>query len=85
MKQQQGVSTITSAGSSVNQSQVGDIPVKKLDKRMNHCNYTVLNDVNFSASNKFNLFAVNKMLDKGWIAKGNSQEGWCLKKDGFII
>ena len=79
------MSTITSADDCVNQSQVGDIIVEKLDNKMNHCNYTVLREVNFSSSNKFNLFAVNKILDDRWLTEGNSNEGWFLKRDGFII
>ena len=85
LREQVGVSTITSSGENATQSQVGDIPVEKLDKNLEHCNYTVLRDVQFGPSNKFNLFAVNKMLDDGWCAEGNSKEGWCLKKDGYII
>ena len=74
----EGVSSVASNGSSVHQSENGDIPVEKLDKNGEHCNYTVLKDVQYGTSNRFNLFAVNRMLEQGWEARGKKEGGWSL-------
>ena len=67
------VSTVASNGSSVHQSKSGDIPIEKLDKNGKHCNYTVLQDVQYGASNRSNLFAVNRMLDQRLEARGKKE------------
>ena len=75
MEKQVGVTTVASNGSTVQQSESWDIPIKKLDKEINHTNYTVLKDVQYGANNKFNLSAVNRMLDQGWEARGEKEIG----------
>ena len=65
--------------------EIGDLPIKNLDKDGRHCNFTELRDVQFGANNKLNYFAINKILDLRWVAHGNKTEGWSLTKDGFII
>ena len=57
---------------------------KKLDKNSNYCNYRALKGVQFGKNNTFNVFAVNKMLDKSWEERDTSKENWILTTDGFI-
>ena len=80
VRYQEGVETVASNGAMTKQLKFFDLPVEKLDKHGKHCNYTELRDVQYSEDNKFNLFAVNKMLDAGWEARGSKEIGWILKK-----
>ena len=63
MNKLEGVLTVASNSFSVHQLESGDIPVEKLANNEKHCNYTVLKDVQYGASNIFNLITVSRMLD----------------------
>ena len=76
MNKQQGVTSVASNGSTVYQSESGDIPVERFDKNWKYCNYTVRKDVQY---------AVNRMLDQGWEARGKKESWWSLMKGKFVI
>lgn len=65
VRYQEGVATVSSNSAMTKQLKCFDFPVEKLNKHGNYCNWTELKDLLIRKDNKFNLFAVNKMLDAG--------------------
>jgi hypothetical protein len=72
---------IPANGVSIKQDKIDDIPCSKLDKFVNHFNYTRLNSVKFGKHNTFNLFSANNAMQHNWMAKGNRDNGWCIENE----